>query len=355
MLSGVTVLSGGVALVAAGGSALALDVAAGGTEIVSAGGTFAGVTLSGGAVYLLSGAAGTGTIGFAGSGGSLVVSGAFPAGDGLSGFVAGSGDDVLFGGITYEPGAEASFAGGFITVSVGGTSFDIADPTGAAGTPFTIVDDGGRAELIPCFVAGTRILTPCGEVAVEALAVGDTVVTVREGGPATARIVWVGSRTLDAARHADPALVRPVRFRAGALGGGIPERDVRLSPHHAVYLDGALIEAIALVNGMTIIQEAATDLVTYHHIELERHDILLAEGMPAESFLDIGNKHMFAQAGAPLALHPDWRTPPGAATCVPLHRGGALVARVRARLETMARAGGRQIARAAGAAGSSPS
>jgi hypothetical protein len=65
-----------------------------------------------------------------------------------------------------------------------------------------------------------------------------------------------------------------------------------------------------------------TNHVTYHHIELETHDILLAEGLPCESFLDTGNKTMFESASGVLDLHPDFRTGAGAAFCAPLIREG---------------------------------
>jgi hypothetical protein len=76
--------------------------------------------------------------------------------------------------------------------------------------------------------------------------------------------------------------------------------------------------------------------VTYHHVELEQHDIVLAEGMATESFLDTGSKHMFEAPGQPMALHPVWHTPAGATTCAPLHREGAKLAEVHARLRYLA-------------------
>jgi hypothetical protein len=103
-----------------------------------------------------------------------------------------------------------------------------------------------------------------------------------------------------------------------------------------VYVDGELFEAIALVNGITIVQEQNTRLVTYHHIELQQHDIMLAEGLPAESFLDTGNREMFETGTGALRLHPDWRTPEAATTCVPLHRESETSAQVKARLLALA-------------------
>jgi collagen type I/II/III/V/XI/XXIV/XXVII alpha len=125
---------------------------------------------------------------------------------------------------------------------------------------------------------------------------------------------------------------------AGAMGAGLPERDLRLSPDHAVYIDGALFEAKALVNAITIVQETDTKFVTYHHIELEWHDIMLAEGLATESYLDTGNRNMFEMNGGAVQLYPDWRTPNTAPTCVPIYREGAKLEEVKARLLALAEA-----------------
>jgi autotransporter passenger strand-loop-strand repeat protein len=338
VISAATILSGGVALVGAGGTAASVVVISGGIETISANGALAGTLISGGTVQLLSGAVSSGTITFAGAGGRLVVSDTLPSTDALAGFTSGSKDSVVFAGTPYVTGATASFAAGTITIVDGGSHFIVNDPAGSAATPFRIIDDQGAAELIPCFVAGTRILTPKGEVAVEALAIGDIVVTVRPGGALTSKVVWTGCRTLDVGRHGNPAMVRPVRILAGAFGGGIPERDLRLSPHHAVYIDGHLFEAIALVNGLTILPDQVDGIVIYHHIELETHDILLAEGLAVESFLDTGNRDMFESPNGALRLHPNWRTPVSAETCVPLHRAGPEVEQARETLLARAHA-----------------
>ena len=184
-----------------------------------------------------------------------------------------------------------------VTLASGDTGADIRVSTGPNGLTIDL----------PCDASGTRILTPEGDMLVEDLAVGGSVVTVREGGPATRKIVWTGKRSLDIARHPRPELGLPVRILAGAFAPGLPERDLRLSPHHAVYANGHLFEAISLINGVTILQEQNTRFVTYHHIELDEHDVMLAEGLPAESFLDTGNRNMFEHVSAPMALHADFR------------------------------------------------
>jgi hypothetical protein len=155
---------------------------------------------------------------------------------------------------------------------------------------------------LPCFVRGTRILTETGEVAVEALAEGDRVV-LADGG--SLPVIWIGHRRVDCARHPDPRLVWPVRISAGAFGAGMPHRDLFLSPDHAVYANGVLIPVKYLINDASIAQ-IRVDSVTYFHVELPRHEALLVEGLPAESYLDTGNRGDFANGGGSMRLHPDF-------------------------------------------------
>ncbi len=165
-------------------------------------------------------------------------------------------------------------------------------------------DNGdGNFVVVACFAAGTRILTASGEVAVEALRLGDPVVTLHGGR--VSPIKWLGFRHLDCRRHLNPRAVWPIRVRAGAFGPAMPHADLLLSPDHAIYVDGALIPIRHLVKGQSIAQEPR-DEVTYWHVELPRHDVLLAEGLPAESYLDTGNRHAFAETAGVTQLHPDF-------------------------------------------------
>jgi hypothetical protein len=176
----------------------------------------------------------------------------------------------------------------------------------------------------------TRLLGMQGEIAVEHVQVGDRLVTVRAGGPAQRRVIWTGRRHIVVARHADPHSVRPIRICAGALGAGVPERDLLLSPHHALYLDGLLFEAASLVNGRTIFADVSIREITYHHVELDEHDILLAEGCAAESYLDTGTKQDFE--GGVMALHPIF-TAAGGKPSVPLILTGEALRVVRLGIE----------------------
>jgi autotransporter passenger strand-loop-strand repeat protein len=342
LISGETVGSGGaIDLLLAGEVASGTVVEAGGSIFVNGKAYLVNTVLSGGTVILGSPKASTsGTFTFA-SGtlditsqtsvnsqtvvGPLAVINGFGAGDiiditwlnptgtTVTSVTSGANTDVVFtsGGKAVE------------TLIFAGTNY-------TSGTFKTQADAATGLEIVPCYAPGTRILTLTGEVPVESIAPGDILVTVREGGPATRRVIWTGRRTVDLTRHPHPAAVQPIRIAAGAIAPGIPQRDLRVSPNHALYLDGCLFEAQALINGVTIRQENLAS-ITYHHVELDAHDIILAEGCPAESFLDTGNRHMFA-GGVLEALHPDFAAPANAPFCATLVREGLRLDLIRASL-----------------------
>ncbi len=154
--------------------------------------------------------------------------------------------------------------------------------------PATVPGTGGNYTV--CFLAGTLIATPAGERPVEMIAAGDLVLTA-DGRAAPVR--WVGRQTV-VTLFADPLRTFPVRIAAGALGDGLPTRDLFVSPDHALLLDDVLVQAGALVNGTTITRvEAMPDRFTYFHVELEDHALILAEGTPAESFVDNVTRRRF--------------------------------------------------------------
>ena len=96
-----------------------------------------------------------------------------------------------------------------------------------------------------------------------------------------------------------------MRVAAGAFGPRRPHRDLWLSPDHAVYVGEVLIPVRHLINGSTIAQ-VPVERVTYYHLELAAHDVLLAEGLPAESFLDMRDGSNYAQRAGPVRLYSDY-------------------------------------------------
>src|SRR5262249_32690104 len=156
-------------------------------------------------------------------------------------------------------------------------------------------DNGGTQVFLAdvCVAAGTRILTAKGEVPVETLAEGDSVMTV-VGDELIARpIRWVGRRRIDLNAHPRPTTVSPIRIRRDAFAQSVPHRDLLVSPDHGILVGRQLICARQLVNGTTIQQEMGHAVIEYFHVELDSHAILLAEGLTAESYLDTGNRGFF--------------------------------------------------------------
>lgn len=152
-----------------------------------------------------------------------------------------------------------------------------------------------------CFAEGTRIATPDGGRAVELLEPGMRVTLARGG---SAEIVWVGHETIDTGSHPYAIHAQPVRISAHAFGSGQPSRDLRLSPDHAVFWNGVLVPVRYLINGATVVQETV-QTITYYHVELAQHDVLLAEGLPAETFLDTGNRGAFENSDRVTLIHPE--------------------------------------------------
>lgn len=143
-----------------------------------------------------------------------------------------------------------------------------------------------------CFLAGTGIATPAGEVRVETLEIGDAVCTA--DGRAVP-VKWVGAQRV-ANSSLTEAAASPVVVTANALGKGAPHKDLYLTADHGLILDGLVINAGALVNNATIRYVPMAELppiFTYYHVETEDHDIILANGVPAETFIDYAGRQKF--------------------------------------------------------------
>ncbi len=184
-------------------------------------------------------------------------------------------------------------------------------------------------DTVACYTTGTLILTTRGEVPVEGLAIGDRVITA---GGAVEPVRWIGRRSYAGRALAANPGVQPILLRAGSLGDGLPRRDLRVSPEHAMFLDGVLVPARCLVNGTTIVQDRACGRVDYFHVELDRHSVILAEAAPSESFVDDDNRSMFQNAHEWQARYPGRPRIP-AVYCAPRVESGAALTAIRRRLD----------------------
>ena len=246
-------------------------------------------------------------------------------GAGRDTIIAGAGDDTLSGG----DGADSlsggdgrdTFLGGSHRDTVdggsGGDDFDTLDLTGSG--RFRVVDrtldadgnsysgtinflnDAGDVsgsmnfseieKIVPCFTPGTLIATPLGERCVEDLRAGDRVIT-RDNG--IQKIRWAGRRTLNAEELKKAGHLQPVLIHRGALGDGLPERDMMVSPNHRVLVasdktalyfeDQEVLVAAKHLTGLVGIDAVMTSKVTYIHFMLDQHEVVLSDGAWTESF-----------------------------------------------------------------------
>lgn len=144
---------------------------------------------------------------------------------------------------------------------------------------------------IVCFTRGTRIITPRGPVAVEDLKVGDLVMT-KDNGPQPVR--WIGSRRLTQATLRDNPNLKPIRIAKNALGRGLPESDLIVSPQHRILLRSKVAERmfgtsevlvaakkLLTMRGIEVVEN--TDSVEYFHFLCDRHELVWSEGTVTET------------------------------------------------------------------------
>ncbi len=241
------------------------------------------------------------------------------------------GDDTLIGGQGADTQSGGADADTFVVTSAenadgdtidGGAAGDDNDTLDLTGSgPFRIVNQVNDADgnstsgtiefldadtrdvistldyseienIVPCFTPGTSIATPRGEMLVEDLQVGDKVIT-RDNG--IQEIRWIGAKRMEGRTlQANPHL-QPVLIQRGALGHGLPERDMLVSPNHrmlvntdrvALYFEEneVLVSAKHLVNPKEGVQNINSMGTTYIHFMFENHEVVLSNGAWTESF-----------------------------------------------------------------------
>ncbi|MDA8249199.1 MAG: Hint domain-containing protein, partial [Rhodospirillales bacterium] len=342
--AGTITVAAGAALTAAQlGGSLDIVVGSGATLQVGTLGGHAVVTVEAGARVSIAALSGAPTIDYAAAPALVALpgTGALPvtlqnlgSGD-LLDFV-GVSSSVPSSGLFVQPGAAAA-SGSLAVTGASGDSANLPFSSALPYVAFSVAPDASGGTLVTaaaCYRAGTRIATARGEVKIEHLRRGDLIRTL---SGRFVRALWLGRRRIDCRRLARPEQAWPVRVAAHAFAPGQPARDLYLSPDHAVFVDGALVPVRYLVNGASIAQRPV-GRVEYWHVELPAHDVVLAEGLPAESYLDTGNRAAFAGIRYRRPLPPAaalrlWRR----RACAPLLASGPALAALHARL--LARAG----------------
>ncbi|MCH4091031.1 Hint domain-containing protein [Acetobacter sp.] len=304
--------NGGVQEIDGGGSATNTTVSSGGFLDVTEGGFISGATVSSGGTLSateIDGSSTTVADVTVLSGGSIALTGVGVTVTGLT-LQSGAGIQLLsLDDTTHSTTLSAS--GNTLTVSGyynGSAVTQVFSFAGTAGTitaeDFSLAQDANGTTLnyAACYCSGTLIATKDGEVPVEQLKIGDM---VRTASGTLKKIRWIGRRSYGAEFVSNNRGLMPVLIRAGALADNVPRRDLKVSPLHAMYLDGVLVAASALINGETVIQCDVKEQIEYFNIELDTHDLLMAEGAPSESYVEDGGRGMFHNAAEFYTLYPD--------------------------------------------------
>ncbi|WP_176228676.1 Hint domain-containing protein [Roseovarius litorisediminis] len=163
------------------------------------------------------------------------------------------------------------------------------NPLGGGFSVLGVISNG-----LVCFHEGTQIETENGPVAIETLTPGTR---LRTSDGALTTLKWLGCQQVDAILT-HPTKTYPVRISAGALGNGLPQQDLLVSAEHALEIDGYLINAGALINCTTITQDLRkrADSYTYYHIDTGTHELILAEGIASETYIDYAAREAFDNA-----------------------------------------------------------
>jgi hypothetical protein len=217
----------------------------------------------------------------------------------------GSGAPNTFQAQFYDFAANETMYIGYIDPNLNGQSVTFAPPADAP-TLYNAPGDNGSltsspAPTIACFALGTLISTPTGSIPVQDLQIGDLILNhLGQSVP----VKWIGKQRFHPA-FAGGSL--PICIRQGAFGNNLPLRDLYVSPGHAMYIDNCLlIDAKAMINGATITQVTQWEGdVEYFHIETEHHEIILAEGTPAETFMDNVSRACFNNYAEYEVLYPE--------------------------------------------------
>jgi len=272
-----------------------MELAAGSTHgVLDMGGSFSGIgtiDFDAGANWVLGGTA------------AELANGQF-----INGFTLGDG--LILDGFT----ATSSMSSGEdLTLSNGVSEYIIDFNASVLGHQFVFTDVAQGTEITICHLRGTKIAVPDGEAAIEDLRIGDLVRTRFSG---TQRIKWIGEQRYNSLFLTQDML--PVCISASALAEGVPTRDLFVSPGHSLLIDGTLVLARDLINGVTVTQFWAPDEVHYFNIELDNHDCVLAEGAWSETYADCpGLRAKFHNSASFFALYPNQTAPAEPQLCAP--------------------------------------
>ncbi|WP_179194059.1 Hint domain-containing protein [Acetobacter indonesiensis] len=302
VLSATTISANGSVTVSGGAQASQSTIGSGGTLTAASGGTLIGtVTVSGGATLALGGNNGNAVIDLAGTTAStpakvIIASGVTDVPEQFTSW--SDGDQIIFSGVSGNASnvSNISFSdANHITFTVGGNTYTL-NIIGIQ-SKFKFVSSTSGLTLETCFLTGTLIRMLDGQIAVEDVRPGDTVMVRKGDAFVPTTVKWVGknkSVVRSDAAYTDEAGY-PVLIMKDALADGVPFKDLRVTPEHCLFIDGQFIPARMLVNGRSIRYDTNYAVYDYYHIETEDHSVIEADGVLTETYLDTGNRASFAR------------------------------------------------------------
>ncbi|GAN63163.1 Hint domain-containing protein [Acetobacter indonesiensis] len=195
------------------------------------------------------------------------------------------------------------------TITPKSVTYDSSYTNAPTGNESVAVDVESNNGVI-CYLAGSMIRTPDGDVAIENLRVGDVVLAYANGQSVARDVIWAGRKHMAVQTHLPEADAGyPVRVKANAIADGVPYKDMLITPEHCLFLDGAFVPVRMLVNGGSIAYDHTITAYDYYHVETQQHSVIMADGALTESYLDTGNRGSFRQDGTVVTLggrHLSW-------------------------------------------------
>ncbi|MGD7069352.1 Hint domain-containing protein [Acetobacter sp. AAB5] len=261
----------------------------------------------------------------------LVISGLTDGGivstviSGFNGASAGNSDGIVLDGIKDGDVLNVSYDANdtnkvWINLKNGHAIGLTIDGVSQHGNALVVGDDGNLIYEV-CFLSGSMIRTPEGDIAVENLVIGTEVVTFdwQNNKEITRPVVWIGKAQCSVRPDLpDDQAGYPVRVCENALAEGVPYKDMLITAEHCLFFNGKFVPVRMLVNGVSIFYDKSITSYDYYHVETDQHSVIIADGMLTESYLDTGNRHTFRQEGTVIRLrgaHHNWAEDAGAPLC----------------------------------------
>ncbi|ARW10225.1 Hint domain-containing protein [Acetobacter ascendens] len=262
----------------------------------------------------------------------LVISGLTEGGivntviSGFNGASSGNSDGIVLDGIKEGDVLDVSYDANdtnkvWINLKNGHAIGLTIDGVSQHGNALVVGNDGNLIYEV-CFLSGSMIRTPEGEIPVENLVVGTEVITLdwQNNKETTRPVVWIGKAQCNVRPDLpDDEAGYPVRVCKNALAEGIPYKDMLITAEHCLFFDGKFVPVRMLVNGISIFYDKSITSYDYYHVETDQHSVIIADGMLTESYLDTGNRRNFCQKGTVIRLrgtHRNWEEDAGAPLCV---------------------------------------